>query len=83
MRTRAIFDFHLHHLTNARYHRGGAGVQDWVTPTTSLTFGNTRMSCSMLQSNVIDSVRMRVVSKVITVTVGSWDPTHGGDLVAV
>ena len=82
MRTRAIFDFYLHHLTNACYHRGGAGVQDWVTPTTSLTFGNTGMSCSMIQTNVLDSVRMRVVSKVITITVGGRGPTHGGDLVA-
>ena len=29
-----------------------------------------RTRCSMLQTNVLDSVRMRDVSKVITVTVG-------------
>ena len=82
MRARVIFDFCSHHLTDARYHRGGAGVKDWVTPTTSMTLGYTRMSCGMLQTNVLDSVRMRVVSKVITVPVGGRDPTHGGDSVA-
>ena len=75
MRTRAIFDFYLHHLTNARYNRGGPGVQDWVRPTTSMTLTIIRVSCSMLPANVLDSVRGRDVSTVITLTVGGRDPT--------
>ena len=57
-------------------------MQDWVTPTASLTLGIIRMRCSMLYTNVLDSVRGRGVSKVITLTVGGRDPTHGGDSVA-
>ena len=75
MRKRAIFDFYLHHLTNARYNRGGAVVKDWVTPTTSMTLTIIRVSCSMLPTNVLDSVRGRDVSTVITITVGGRDPT--------
>ena len=75
MRTRAIFDFYLHHLTNARYDRGGAGVQDWVTPTTSMTLGITRTRCNIISTNVLDSVRSRDVPNVITVPVGARDPT--------
>ena len=75
MRTRAIFDFYLHHLTNARYNRGGAGVQDWVTPTTSMTLGITRTRCNTISTNVLDSVRSRDVPNVITVPVGARDPT--------
>ena len=75
MRTRAIFDFYLHHLTNARYDRGGAGVQDWVTPTTSMTLGIIRTHCNIIYTNVLDSVRSRDVSNVITVPVGARDPT--------
>ena len=75
MRKRAIFDFYLHHLTNARYNRGGAGVQDWVTPTASLTLGIIRTRCNIIYTNVLDSVRSRDVSNVITVSVGARDPT--------
>ena len=75
MRKRAIFDFYLHHLTNARYNRGGAVVKDWVTPTTSMTLTIIRVSCSMLPANVLDSVRSRDVPNVITVPVGARDPT--------
>ena len=75
MRTRAIFDFYLHHLTHARYNRGGAGVQDWVTPTASLTLGIIRTRCNIIYTNVLDSVRGRDVSTVITLTVGGRDPT--------
>ena len=75
MRKRAIFDFYLHHLTNARYNRGGAVVKDWVTPATSMTLTIIRVSCSMLSANVLDSVRGRDVSTVITLTVGGRDPT--------
>ena len=79
MRTRAIFDFYLHHLTNARYDRGGAGVQDWVTPTTSMALGIIRTRCNIIYTNVLDSVSSRDVSNVITVSVGARDPTRGGD----
>ena len=79
MQKRAIFDFYLHHLTNARYNRGGAGVQDWVTPTTSLTLGIIRTRCNIIYTNVLDSVSSRDVSNVITVSVGARDPTRGGD----
>ena len=82
MRTRAIFDFYLHHLTNARYNRGGAVVKDWVTPTTSMTLTIIRVSCSMLPTNVLDSVRSRDVSNVITLTIGGREPTSGGDSIA-
>ena len=75
MQTRAIFDFYLHHLTNARYNRGGAGVQDWVTPTTSLTLGIIRTRCNIISTNVLDSVRSRDVPNAITVPVGGRDPT--------
>ena len=75
MRTRATFDFYLHHLTNARYNRGVAVVKDWVTPTTSMTLTIIRVSCSMLPTNVLGSVRGRDVSTVITLTVGGRDPT--------
>ena len=75
MRKRAIFDFYLHHLTNARYNRGGAGMQDWVTPTASLTLGIIRTRCNIISTNVLDSVRSRDVPNVITVPVGGRDPT--------
>ena len=50
-------------------------VKDWVTPTTSMTLTIIRVSCSMLPANVLDSVRGRDVSTVITLTVGGRDPT--------
>ncbi len=75
MQKRAIFDFYLHHLTNARYNRGGAGMQDWVTPTASLTLGSIRTRCNIIYTNVLDSVRSRDVPNVITVPVGDRDPT--------
>ena len=78
----AVFDFHFHHLTYARFHRGGAGVKDWVTPARSLSVRITRMRCSMLLESVLDSVLMRVVSKVITVTVGVADLAARRDSVA-
>ena len=75
MQKRAIFDFYLHHLTNARYNRGGAGVQDWVTPTTSLTLGIIRTRCNIIYTNVLASVRSSDVPNAITVPVGARDPT--------
>ena len=83
MRKRAIFDFYLHHLTNARYNRGGAGMQDWVTPTASLTLGIIRTRCNIIYTNVLDSVHSRAVSKVITTTVGVMDCSPVHDLAAV
>ena len=58
-------------------------MKEWVTPTTSMTLGIIKVSCSMLPANVLDSVRSRAVSKVITTTVGVTDcpPVH--DLAAV
>ena len=50
-------------------------MKDWVTPTTSMTLTIIRVSCSMLPANVLDSVRGRDVSTVITITVGGRDPT--------
>ena len=48
-------------------------MKDWVTPARSLSVRITRMRCSMLLESVLDSVLMRIVSKVITVTVGVAD----------
>ena len=50
-------------------------MKEWVTPTTSMTLGIIKVSCSMLPANVLDSVRGRDVSTVITLTVGGRDPT--------
>ena len=43
---------------------------DWATPTTSSTVAIARMRCRMLQTNVLASVCVCDVSKVITVPVG-------------
>ena len=75
MRTHATFDcFLTNSLTLAKV-EVVTGVQDWVTPTTSMTLTIIRVSCSMLPANVLDSVRGRDVSTVITLTVGGRDPT--------
>ena len=55
---------------------------DWATPKTSSTVAIARTRCSMLQTNVLDSVRMRDVSKVITVTVGGMALASRVDSVA-
>ena len=57
-------------------------MKDWVTPARSLSVRITRMRCSMLLESVLDSVLMRVVSKVITVTVGVADLAARPDSVA-
>ena len=75
MRTRATFDFFLTNSLTLAKLEVVTGVQDWVTPTTSMTLTIIRMSCSMLPANVLDSVRGRDVSTVITLTVGGRDPT--------
>ena len=75
MRTRATFDFFLTNSLTLAKLEVVTGVQDWVTPTTSITLTIIRVSCSMLPSNVLDSVRGRDVSTVITLTVGGRDPT--------
>ena len=82
-RALVIFDVFSHLFTNARYSRGGAGFEEWVIPTTSMTLGIIRVSCSMLHTNVMDSVRSRAVSKVITTTVGVMDCSPVHDLAAV
>ena len=58
-------------------------MKDQATPERSLTLAVTMIRCGILYINVLDSVRMRVVSKVNTVTVGGWDPASVGDSVAV
>ena len=68
MRARANFDFYCHHLTDARSNRDFAGMKDQATSERSLLVAITRTRCGFLLSNVLDSVRMRVVSKVITLT---------------
>ena len=55
---------------------------DWVTPARSLSVRITRMCCSLLLESVPDPVLMRVVSKVITVTVGVADLAARRDSVA-
>ena len=57
-------------------------MKDWVTPARSLSVRITRMPCSMLLESVLDSALMRVVSKVITVTVGVADLAARRDSVA-
>ena len=75
MRKRAIFDFHFHHLTDARSNRDVAVMKDQATSERSLLVRITRTRCGILPSNILDSIRMRVVSKVITVPVAGRDPT--------
>ena len=43
---------------------------DWVTPARSLSVRITRMRCSFILESDLDSVLMRDVSNLITVTVG-------------
>ena len=57
-------------------------MKDWVTSARSLSVRITRMRCSMLLESVLNSVLMRVVSKVITVTVGVADLAARRDSVA-
>ena len=83
VRKRAIFDFHFHHLTDARSNRDVAIMKDQATSARFLSVRITRTRCGMLLFNVPDSVRMSNVSKVITVPVGGRDPVWGGDSVAV
>ena len=49
----------------------------------SMTLGIIKVSCSMLSTNVLDFVRSRAVSKVITTTVGVMDCSPVHDLAAV
>ena len=78
MRTRATFDFFLTNSFTLAKLEVVTGVQDWVTPTTSMTLTIIRVSCSMLPTNVLGSVRGRDVSTVITLTVGGRDPMAYG-----
>ena len=79
MRTRATFDFFLTNSLTLAKLEVVTGVQDWMTPTTFLTLCIIRDSRSMLYTNVLDTVRSRDVSSVITFTVGGRDPTSDGD----
>ena len=82
MRTRAIFDFYFHHLRIQHSIDDVASVTDWATPTTALSARIARVSCSLLQRSVSDSVRMRAVSKVITLTARESGLVWTGNLVA-
>ena len=65
---RTVFDFFSHHLRIQHSSANVAVVADWATPTTALTSRITWVSWSLLLRSVSDSVRMRAVSKVITLT---------------
>ena len=78
----ATFDFHFHHLTNARSNRGVAIMKDQATPTRSLLVRIARMCCTMLLRDGSHSFRMRVVSKVITLPVGVADLAARRDSIA-
>ena len=82
MRARAIFDFYSHHLRTQHSIEDVAVVTDWATPTTALTSRIAWVSCSLLPRSVSDSVRMRAVSKVITLTVREAGLVWTGNLVA-
>ena len=82
MRSRAIFDFHSHHLRTQHSIEDVAVVTDWATPTTALTSRIAWVSWSLLQRSVSDSLRMRDVSKVITSTAREADLEWTGNLVA-
>ena len=55
---------------------------DWVTPARSLSVRITRMRCSFILEGDLDSVFMRDVSSLITVTVGVADLAARRDSVA-
>ena len=82
MRARAIFDFHSHHLRTQHSSADVAVVTDWATLTTALTSRITWVSCSLLPRSVSDSVRVRAVSKVITLTARESGLEWTGNLVA-
>ena len=82
MRKRAIFYFHFHHLTDARSNRDVAVMKDQATSERSLLVGITRTRCSIQLSSILDSIRMRVVPKVITVPVGVADLAARRDSIA-
>ena len=68
MRPRAVFDFYFHDLRIQDSSADVAVVTHWATLTTALTARIAWVSCSLLPRSVSDSVRMRAVSKVITLT---------------
>ena len=83
MRASATFDFQHYHFTDQHFRRDVAVVKSWATSTRAPTVGIVSIRCSSLPSRDQDSIRVRDVSKVITVTVGVADclPVH--DLAAV
>ena len=82
MRPRAVFDFYFHDLRIQDSSADVAVVTCWATPTTALTARIAWVSCSLLPRSVSDSVRMRAVSKVITLTVREAGLVWTGNLVA-
>ena len=69
MRPRAVFDLYFHDLRIQDSSADVAVVTHWATLTTALTARIAWVSCSSLpRRSVSDSVRMRAVSKVITLT---------------
>ena len=58
-------------------------MKDQATPERSLTLRVTRIRCAITFVKILDSVLMRIVSKVNTLTVGGWDLASVGDSVAV
>ena len=58
-------------------------LKGWSTQTSAPMIGIVRIHLNMLQSHDLDSIRVRDVSKVITVTVGLADCLSVHDLAAV
>ena len=81
MRPRAVFDFYFHDL-RIQDSADVAVVTHWATLTTALTARIAWVSCSLLPRSVSDSVRMRAVSKVITLTAHVSGMEWTGNLVA-
>ena len=57
-------------------------MTDWVTPTTALTSRIAWVSWGLLPRSISDSIRMRAVSKVITLTAREPSLEWTGNLVA-
>ena len=82
MRARAIFDFYSHHLRTQHSTEDVAVVTDWATPTTAPTSRIAWVSWGLLPRSISDSLRMRAVSKVITLTARESGLEWTGNLVA-
>ena len=82
MRARAVFDFSSHPLRIQHSSADVAVVADWATPATALTTRIALVSWSLLPRSIWDSVRMRAVSKLITLTARESGLEWTGNLVA-